>query len=157
MTKEALGKLIISSEDMLFRVGMSILGKEVDVEDAIQNAIVKAFTHVGDIRKDEYARTYLVRILINECYELRRKMKPDLPFEAVPEKGAYEERPDYAPLYRSLLALPEELRMILTLYYGDEFTVKEIAEMLSLPEGTVKSRLFRAREALRAMMSEEEL
>ena len=75
MKKEQLGHLILASEETLYHVAKSLLASDADCADAIQEAIVKAFTNLHTLRQDSYATTWLVRILINECYTLMRRGK----------------------------------------------------------------------------------
>ena len=152
MTKQELGELILRSEDMLYHVSMSIFRNEADVEDAVQTTIVKAFEQIDTLRQKHYAKTWLTRILINESKNILRKKSRLLPMDELPEQICEETMQDYSELYRALLTLPEDMRIALTMYYADEFTIKEIGEILHLPTGTVKSRLSRARKQLRNEM-----
>ena len=159
MTKQELGDLIIASEDMLFHIGMSMLRNETDVEDAIQSSIVRAFEGLKGLRHDRYARTWLTRIMINECNSLLRKRKFQAAVdvqEHVPAAfGADLTAADDSLLYQAILSLPEEMRLTLTMYYGDEFTIREIAKVLRVSEGTVKSRLSRGRARLREILDSQ--
>lgn len=73
MTKEDLGHLIIASTDSLYRISKSILRNETDCEDAVSEAIVKSFDKINTLQHASYAKTWLVRILINECYRIYRQ------------------------------------------------------------------------------------
>ena len=73
MKKEQLGQLIIASEDTLYHVAKTLLYRDADCADAIQETIVKAFTNLHTLRQDSYAKTWLVRICINECYHAQGK------------------------------------------------------------------------------------
>ena len=73
MTKEELGDLIIASTDSLYRISKSILRNETDCEDAVSEAIVKSFDKIDTLQHTSYAKTWLVRILINECYRIYRQ------------------------------------------------------------------------------------
>lgn len=73
MTKEDLGHLIIVSTDSLYRISKSILRNETDCEDAVSEAIVKSFDKINTLQHASYAKTWLVRILINECYRIYRQ------------------------------------------------------------------------------------
>ena len=68
MKKEELGELIIASEDMMYHVAKTLLYRDADCADAIQETIVKAFSKLHTLKSDVYAKTWLTRILINECY-----------------------------------------------------------------------------------------
>ena len=81
MTKEQLGSLILDSERQLYSTAKTILFSDYDCADAIQETIVKAFSNVGTLKNDNYARTWLIRILINECYSLVRKSSKFIPLE----------------------------------------------------------------------------
>ena len=75
MKKEELGELIIASEDMMYHVAKTLLYRDADCADAIQETIVKAFSKLHTLKSDVYAKTWLTRILINECYTVMRKEK----------------------------------------------------------------------------------
>lgn len=73
MTKETLGQLIIGSEETMYRIAKSLLYNDADCADAIQEAIVKAFAKLHTLKDDSYAKTWLIRIVMNECYAIMRK------------------------------------------------------------------------------------
>lgn len=102
MTKEQLGSLIIASEDSLYRVAKTLLYSDADCADAIQESIVKAFSNVHTLRVDAYAKTWLIRILIHECYALLRRQKIVAPFAQPPQKELEEGRTDYSDLYEAM-------------------------------------------------------
>ena len=155
MTKEQLGNLIIASEDSLYRIAKSLLYNDADCGDAIQEAIVKAFSKLHTLRNDKYAKTWIVRILMNECYAIMRKEKKLVSLEEISEKAFYE-REDYSDLYRAVAELPEDMRLAVCLYYVEGFSIKEIAVIEDITESTVKNRLFRARKRLRKLLGGEE-
>lgn len=149
MKKEQLGQMIIASEDMMYHVAKTLLYSDADCADAIQEAIVKAFSNLHTLRQDAYARTWLTRILINECYAIIRKEKRVVSLETYERDEIANESEDYSELYEALSHLPEEIRLCVTLYYMEGYRVKEIAEMLDTTESTVKNRLARARMRLK--------
>ena len=73
MTREELGQLILSSEQQLYATAKTTLRNDQDCADAIQESIVKAFSKIHTLRKDCYAKTWLIRILINECHNIVRQ------------------------------------------------------------------------------------
>lgn len=149
MKKEQLGQVIIASEDMMYHVAKTLLYNDADCADAIQEAIVKAFSNLHTLRHEAYVRTWLTRILINECYTIMRKEKRVVSMEAFTREEAAETQEDYSELYEALMKLPEEIRLCVTLYYMEGYHVKEIAGMLDTTESAVKNRLARARARLR--------
>ena len=132
MTKEELGTLILNSERQLYSTAKTILINDQDCADAIQETIVKAFSKIGTLRNDKYAKTWLIRILINECYTLLRKSSKLVSLEGMSEMTEIEtdQRTDYSDLYRAVNSLKEELRMPVILYYIEDFNIKEAAEEL---------------------------
>ena len=147
MTKEELGTLILNSERQLYSTAKTILINDQDCADAIQETIVKAFSKIGTLRNDKYAKTWLIRILINECYTLLRESSKLVSLEGMT---------DYSDLYRAVNSLKEELRMPVILYYIEDFNIKEIAQILEITEGAVQKRLARARGKLKRNLQESE-
>lgn len=73
MKKEAFGELVISNQESWYRIAKSYLCNDADCADAIQNAIVHAFENLYSLRNDKYAKTWFIRILINECHQVIRE------------------------------------------------------------------------------------
>ena len=100
MTKEQLGSLILDSERQLYSTAKTILFSDYDCADAIQETIVKAFSNVGTLKNDNYARTWLIRILINECYSLVRKSSKFIPLENLADR----QEPESSTVSKQILA-----------------------------------------------------
>lgn len=154
MTKEKLGALIIDSERHMYVTARSILFEDEDCADAIQETIVKAFSKIKSLRQDAYAKTWLIRILINECYNVLRQKSRQIPMDMESEMAAKAaaESQDYSDLYRAVSQLQEELKLPVVLYYGEDFSVREIAQVLEISEGAVQKRLARARQKLKRLL-----
>lgn len=159
MTKENLGRLILESERQMYLTAKTILRNDQDCGDAIQEAIVKAFQKIDTLRQDKYAKTWLMRILINKCYSLLRRESRYVSMEEMRELsiGEAEEKKDYSDLYSAVRSLKEELRIPVILYYGEDFSIREIAQILEITEGAVQKRLFRARMQLRDRLTQMEV
>ncbi len=154
MTKEQLGNLIIASEDTMYHVAKTLLRSDADCADAIQEAIVKAFASFQTLRRDAYAKTWLVRIVINECYAIMRRERKLVHLEDYTMAEEAAERADYSDLYEALSHLAEETRLTVTLYYMEGYSVKEIAALMNTSESAVKSRLARARDKMKKELAE---
>ena len=146
MTKTEFTAAVLSAEPTLYRVAKSMLGSEADCADAAQNAILRAWERLHTLREPQYFKTWLVRILINECSTILRGRRRLVPLEQDADTPAPE---GHGELYAALQALDEKYRLPVTLHYIEGFRTQEIAAMLKVPEGTVKTRLRRAREMLR--------
>ncbi len=156
MTKEQLGNLIIALEDMLYHVAKTLLRSDADCADAIQEAIVKAFSGIQTLRKDSCAKTWLVRIVINECYVILRREKLLVPIDDFVENEMAQEQADYSELYEAISRLPEEIRLTVTLYYMEGYSVREIADLLKTTESAIKNRLMRARTKIKRDLADAE-
>ena len=125
MTKEQLGTLILDSERQMYVTAKGILKNDQDCGDAIQETIVKAFSKIQTLKKDNYAKTWLIRILINECHNILRKRKDQVSLDVEGQKISekMQEKKDYSELYQAVSSLKEDLRMPIVLYYIEEFSV----------------------------------
>ena len=87
MDKQTFTDLVLDAEHTLYRVSKTILREDHDCEDAVQEAILKAYQKLDTLREERYFRTWLIRILINECYRIRRTARPVVSFEAYLESA----------------------------------------------------------------------
>ena len=144
---------ILELRPALYRVTYGLLAAESDREDAVQSAILKAWQKHGRLRDEGALSAWMMRIVINECYNILRAQRRVSVTDALPERAA---PPDAdAELHDALMALPDTLRLPVILHYMEGDRVDEVAHMLRLPQGTVKSRLRRARMQLRQQLDEE--
>lgn len=155
MTQAEFAERIVAMQDTLYRVSATILPQLCDREDAVQEAIAKAWHKQSKLRDDQAMGAWVVRILINECYTLLRRRKREEPSAALPE---WEAPPDALPnLYRLFTGLDERYRLPMVLHYVEGYSVKEAARMLRMPQGTLKSQLHRGRNLLKDALSMEEV
>ena len=137
----------------LYKIAMGILRADADARDAVQQALLKAWEKRGGARSGSF-RGFLTRIVINECRNIQRERMRVFPADlnAMPAASA---PPDYQELYAALWALPETLRLPVLLKYLHDYSEKEAAQSLGIPVTTFKSRLHRARAALRKALDRE--
>lgn len=154
MNKETFSELVLQSTDSMYRCAKGILRQDSDCEDAVQEAIALAFAHLPSLKRDEYAKTWLIRILIRECTRILRQQKRTAALEDQAEQG-YTPR-SYYDLYQALESLDEKYRITVVLYYIEGFSISETADILGTTQGTVKSRLSRARKQLRQLLEQKE-
>lgn len=154
MDKNNFAEEVQKSEATLYHVSKSILQNDKDCEDAVQEAILKAYKKLGSLKKEEFFKTWLVRILINECYKIRRFHKKVVSYEECINPEDAIDTENYSELYLSIMKLDEDLRPLVILYYIEGFSVAETAGILKMREGTVKSRLSRARINLKKWLQE---
>lgn len=154
MNKNVFAKIVLDATDSLYHISKSILQNDADCEDAVQEAIATAFAKLHTLKREQYAKTWLTRILINECYNILRKQKKLVPLSDCEPEQEYETE-DYSELYKALLRLKKEYRLTIVLYYLEGYSVKEIARIMRTGEGTVKSRMSRGRKLLKSILEEE--
>lgn len=139
----------------LYHLAISILKNESDAQDAIQETLLKAYDHLNDLKQKNKFKPWLMRILINTAYEMLRKRKN------TEEISEWTEPPADSPdlntritLWDTVQSLPAGYRTVIVLYYYENLTVKEIGKITDLTPDTVKKRLSRARERLKAALKE---
>lgn len=147
---------VTALERALYRVARGYLIRPQDCADAVQEAILKAWAKRHALRQEEYFKTWLTRILINECKTMLRRGKVLLSFSDLEEIPAPSQDADL-DLARALYALNEKYRLVVLMHYKDGYTLEEIARVLCVPLGTVKARLSRARDKLRQELKDEEV
>ena len=153
MTNEEFAKIATDTAEVMYRVSKSILKRDEDCEDAVHEAIAKAFSKLYSLKNDSFVKTWLIRIVINECYAILRKRKREIYSDEITEEEA--EKQDYSELYTALNRLPADYRVTIVLYYIEGYSVSETADILKVSEGTVKSRLSRGRKKLRSFLEED--
>ena len=150
MLTEEFEQRIIGMQDTHWRVACTLLSQPCDREDAISECILKALKKRESLRDDRYMKTWLIRILINECYAILRRNRRVIPSEDVP---AFTPAKDADPeVFHALFALEEKFRLPMVLYYVEGYSTKEISKILHLPAGTVSTRLSRGRRKIKAEM-----
>ena len=143
---------IETCSDMMYRVAWSILRNEADVQDALQDAVLKAWEKRDKLREEKYFRTWMTRILINVCYDTQRMHRKIVPLDKIPVQSSSAPDPDLA---MALEALPEKIRLPLVLCYSEGMTYEEAADVLRIPMTTLRGRLRRGKKELRKELDAE--
>lgn len=148
---EAFDELVKRYRNRIFNLSWQLLGDRDEAEDVAQEVFLHAFEHMGDFRYSSQVFTWLYRIAVNACKMRLRKRRPiepldecepcDIDWHEVEERWILKRQVDIA-----LSRLPEKLRIVLVLREMHELSYEEIAQVLSVPVGTVRSRLFEARK-----------
>lgn len=150
---EAFIALIEECKMTLQRIALGYLKNSEDAADVIQDTILDAYENITALKNDAYFKTWLVRILINHCTRYYRAGRHRAALTQNCEIPDYDAHKSETEFHELLSILPEENRMIFQLYFGEQFTTREIAQILNMKENTVKSRLHRGKEQLREALS----
>lgn len=138
--------------DSLYWISYNILRSRQDAQDAVQQGLLRAWTHRKAARPDQ-VRAWLARIVVNECRNIQRsRMRQASPLQT--DQPAVSSMPD-TDVSDAIAALPEGLRIPFLLKYLLGYTEKEIGQVLRLPVHTVKNRLFKARALLKEALSQK--
>ena len=140
----------------MYKTARGILKNDNYVSDAIQDTILTSFEKIHKLKNPQYFKTWLIRILINECNQILRHYKKVNTIEQVPETPRQDKSLAEFEFKEMLEQVDEKYRVILVLYYEQGFKISEIAELLELNENTVKTRLARAREQIRSAYFQED-
>lgn len=152
MNKADFIKRVRDMERKLYRISRAMRLSDADAEDAVQEALLKAYKSLDGLREEKYFETWLIRILINEARAILKRLQK--------REQALDEKIPFLPegensVAAAILSLPEKERICLTLHAIEGFSVKEIAEITKSPAGTVKWRLKKARDRLKEMLEKE--
>lgn len=144
-----------------YKTAKTILKNDDDTYDALQEALLSMYQKYDQLENKEYFSTWATRIVINKCYDLLRKNKNNIqPIDEVIENdinmSKYDEYDvDKYGIKKAMESLSEDQKLITILYYYDYYSIKEISRIIDIPEGTVKSRLSKARELLKQKLEKE--
>jgi len=148
--------LIRKYNQRLYRIGMSILENEAEAEDAMQTAYINAYEHLSGFEQRSSFGTWLTRIMLNQCYEQKRKSKQVLvnlePDNFVTMNTAVNELANKelsGALQQAVAKLPEKYRLVFVLREIEDLSVRETSAALNIEESNVKVRLNRAKSMLR--------
>lgn len=151
MNKEEFTQRILDAELSLYRVAKSILRNDDDCADAIQNGIMKAWEKRHSLRNPDYFKTWLTRIVINECCQMIKMAKRYISLDDYPgwDMQAVEVMEEESQLFLELLQLDEKYRIPIVLHEIEGYSIREISKILNLTETNVRNRLFRGKAMLR--------
>ncbi len=142
-------------EQPLLSVGLRMLGRREDAEDAVQMTFLKLYRSIGKFRFDSKFSSYLFRIMINVCFDLIRKKTDEKNKKREVDDGLHQPVVELRlQLDEAIRGLPEKMRACFVLFAVEELKQDEIAEMLNMRLGTVKAHIFQAKARLRALLAD---
>ena len=138
---------LLENEQMLYRIACAFLRSEADRRDAMQETALKAWQYRDRLQEEQYFRTWITRIMVNECRIICRKSRRMIVTETLPDQATPENHDLETRLM--LESLPEKQRVPLVLHYLEGFSLEEISRVLHVSVGIVKYRMHQARKKLR--------
>ena len=157
LDKETFCDQVIRNQDAMFRTAKAILRQDEDAEDAVQEAICTAYASRGSLRDQARFRPWILKILVNKCYELCRKRRTTVDLADVQDflPAPAEDQAERLSLWQAVMALSDDLRAVVTLFYYEDLPIREISAVLGISEAAVKTRLSRGRARLKQLLHEE--
>lgn len=152
----AFRRLIENEKSKLYRIGKGILKSDFDVDDAIQETILKAWLKLGTLKDNKSFSTWITRILINECYIILRKKVniADVTGYDIATKDSSIDVNNKIDVWNSLEKLNDDFKLPLILYFFEDLSYEDISAILNIPKGTVRSRISRGKEKLEGILKD---
>ena len=152
-TDQELTQLYYRHVDTVWRICYSFMKNKADTEDMVQETFLRAFSWDKPFQSEEHEMAWLIVTASNLCKDtLKRARRRDEPLE---EHGELTAPQHSSEVLEAVLALPEDYKAAVYLYYYEGRSAKEIASLLNCPQATVRTRLARARRRLKQMLGGE--
>lgn len=153
-TDKELAELYQRHVDLVYRQCYLYLKNTVDAEDAVQSVFLKLVKSQMIFNDTEHEKAWLIVTTRNYCKDILKNWWKTrrVDIEAIPEVSAWIGNASSGKVLSRLLSLPEKYKTVLYLYYFEEYSVKEISDMLGLKESTIQTQLFRGRKRLKMDM-----
>ena len=141
--------------DRLFAAAFQVCGNAADAEDAAQEALLRYHLSDKEFENQEHIRAWLLRVAVNWAKNISRSFwrRNTLPLEEYMETLEFDCQ-ESREIFREVMALPEKYRLVIHLYYYEDYSVQEIGRILGISESNVKVRLSRGRQMLKATLQE---
>ena len=142
--------------DRMFCAAFSVCRNKMDADDAVQDALIKYHSLSLDYEDENHLKAWLLRVVINRAKDISSSFwrRNKVPWEDYMSELEFE-APEDSRLFEAVMGLPDKYRTVIHLFYYEEYSVREIADILRCREGTVKSQLSRGRALLKTKLKED--
>lgn len=149
--EKAFDEIITLTKKEMYLIAKARLKNDEDIADVIQETILSCYKNIKKLKNNSYFKTWIIKILINECNKIyRKKGKNDISFEDKEMENYIKSNEEEIPEFDILInKLNDDEKLILTLYYYSGYTTKEISKIIKKNEGTIRSKISRAKDKLR--------
>ena len=154
--RQPVQELAASYQGSLFAAAFNICKNAQDAEDVVQDTFVQYYTTKKEFESEQHIRAWLMRVAVNKAKNINRTFwrRNKISIEDYMETLVFE-TPAAETLFETVMQLPDKYRIVIHLYYYEEYAVREIAQILKLSESNVKIRLSRGRAMLKETLKEE--
>ena len=155
--RQSLEELIELHQKSLYAAAFSVCRNIDDANDAVQDTFIQYYTSKKQFHDGEHLKAWLLRVAINRAKDISGSFwkRNRISIEDCTNELPFENREEHA-LFEEVMKLPEKYREVIHLYYYEDLSSKEIAQILRITKGSVKMRLSRGRSFLRNVLKEEE-
>lgn len=149
-------ELFENYQDNLFAIAFNVCKNAEDAEDVVQDTFIQYYSSKKEFESEQHIRAWLIRVTINKAKNMNRTFwrKNKISLEDYMETLSFE-TPEAGELFEAAMNLPEKYRVVIHLFYYEDYSVHEISDILKLSENNVKVRLSRGRALLREALQEE--
>ena len=154
--KQPVQELMALYQNNLFIIAFNVCKNVEDAEDVVQDTFLQYHTSKRDFESEQHIRAWLIRVAINKAKNINMSFwrRSGMPLEEYIETLTFE-TPEAETLFEEVMKLPEKYRIVIHLFYYEDYTIREIAQIMNVTESNVKVRLTRGRRLLRNVLKEE--
>ncbi len=154
--KQTVEELAERYRDNLFAVAFHVCKNAADADDIVQETFLQYYVAKKEFDSEAHIRAWLIRVAVNKAKNVNRSFwrQHKVPLEEYMESLVFETQKEET-LFETVMKLPQKYRIIIHLYYYEDYSVREIGEILSLKESNVKVRLSRGRKLLKEALKED--
>ncbi|MCI9381906.1 MAG: sigma-70 family RNA polymerase sigma factor [Dorea sp.] len=154
--RQSVQELFEKYQNNLYAVAFNICKNAEDAKDIVQETFIQYYSLRKEFDNEQHIRAWLIRVAINKAKNINRSFwrKNKRPLEDYMESLTFE-TPESEELFETVMALPEKFRIVIHLFYYEDYAIREIADILKISESNVKVRLSRGRSLLKEKLQEE--
>lgn len=154
--RQSTKELVSLYQSNLFAIAFNVCKNAQDAEDIVQDTFIQYYISKKEFDNEQHLRAWLIRVTVNKAKNANRTFwrQNKLSLEDYMESLTFE-TPEDERLFETVMSLPEKYRIVIHLFYYEDYAVREIADILKLSESNIKVRLSRGREMLRKILKEE--
>ena len=155
LEKAAYDRAVRLCLDPVYRTALNCCRNPQDAEDVVQTAFLKLLECGTPFQDEEHIRKWLIRVAVNEAHSIWRSFwrRNVCSLEEQPTEPSFTE-PEHSELFHAMQKLPIRYREVVHLYYYEDYSIREIAELLKISETAIQTRLMRARRKLKTTLKE---
>lgn len=152
---EAFTEIIISIKNDLYKIAKTRISNEEDIDDLIQETMIESYKHIKSLKEPYKLKMWVIKILINKCNKLyKKKYRKDVSIDEYNMenyiiKNSQQDIEDDLNFYYLIKRLKYEERIIIILYYKEQYSIEEISKILKMNKNTIKTNLYRARQKIK--------